>query len=78
MYIDNCTLSFKQVSEFCLSYSCSVLNHPPRPWQRNMNNQTNLGGLVFTRVKPEEFQEVTDLLNAAYRWVDLSFGENTE
>ena len=40
-----------------------------------MNNQRNFEGLVFTRVKPGEFQEVTDLLNAAYRWVDLSSGK---
>ena len=31
-----------------------------------MNKQGNLEGLALSRVKPEEYQEVTDLLNAAY------------
>ena len=42
-----------------------------------MNRQSHIEGLTFSRVKPEEYQDVTDLLNAAYRYLDHSSDKMT-
>ena len=42
-----------------------------------MDRQSHIEGLTFSRVKPEEYQDVTDLLNAAYRYLDHSSGKMT-
>lgn len=42
-----------------------TVKHPLPDRERNMEQQSN--GLTFSRIRPEEYEEVTDLINAAYR-----------
>ena len=44
----------------------------------NMNKQQSLKGLSFSKIKPEEFQEITDLINAAYRYDGMTGNRKSE